>query len=224
MIIIAAIGAIVNRIRGGWATDIAHARGWLDKSKKIPFVKPFNALVWATTWCFYLGFTWYAFLILFLSMWAGGAIGWGGYIESMINKKINHDRDDLLLLDKWFRGNDEAVLSGWAATSLRGAIWSTSLYLGFLSLTFLSYYLPPSFHYIPLVGLLMGSVYLISMKICEWISDDYYKLTVILSNINILNFPLMTKPVRLKRGNGWQLGEVLFGATLWGIPAITILS
>ena len=148
-------------------------------------------------------------------MWLGTFRGWGGYLEAMIRRGIDHDRDDIKLFDKWFRGNDEPVLSGWAATSMRGFMWSSSLYVGLRAIDYFEYSnkLNESYYLVGLLGLLMGSVYLLSMEICScpFIRGRYYALTSTLHSIGII-----TKPVYLKRGNGWQLGEVLFGFYLWG--------
>lgn len=187
------IGAITNRIRGGWATDIARKKEWISTKEEIPFVKDFNDFIYASLFSCLIAlnrdWTCFAvFALLFSSMRLGRSMGWGGYISAMIDQKIDHRRDDVLLLDKWFRGNDEPVLSGWAALSLRGLIWSTCLYLGFLGIKYLGYDLNNNFHYIPLIGLSMGTCYLIAILVCE-------RLTF--------------------RGNGWQWGELLFGGVLW---------
>lgn len=188
------LGALINRIRGGWLTDIARKYKWIKPEEEIHNVKAFNDIVYALVFSWIIGLKLQysdlaVLLILFLSMWTGRSMGWGGYISAIIDKKIDHNRDDILLLDKWFRGNDEPVLSGWAALSLRGFIWSTCLYLGFLGIKHLGYELSSSFYYTPLIGLSMGTCYLAMTLLAE-------KLTF--------------------RGNGWQWGELLFGAILWG--------
>jgi len=201
MIIISLLGALMNHIRGGFLTSLAtkyYMREYnytfqiaVTKAEKIfkSLGKNLNDLVYAIVFSYYLQIPFSAKGLLmncfiFASMKLGRSFGWGGYIDAMISEKINHNRNDVKLLDKWFRGNDEPVLSGWAALSCRGFIWSTCLYLGFLVCTYLGFILPYSFHYIPLVGLSMGTIYLIAIKINKSI--------------------------------GWQLGEVLFGAALWG--------
>lgn len=200
IILISLLGALINRIRGGWATDIARKYKWIGSKEEVPNVKAFNDIVYALIFSWVIGLKLQysdlaVLLILFLSMWAGRSMGWGGYISAMIDKKIDHHRDDILLLDKWFRGNDEPILSGWAALSLRGFIWSTCLYFGFLGVKYFGYELSPNFYHIPLVGLSMGTCYLLSILICE-------KLTF--------------------RGNGWQWGEIIFGGVLWGSVALLI--
>lgn len=201
IILISLLGAFVNRIRGGWATDIARKYKWIGSKEEIPNVKAFNDIVYALVFSLVVGLKLQysdlaVLLILFLSMWAGRSMGWGGYISAMIDKEIDHNRDDVLLLDKWFRGKDEPVLSGWAALSLRGFMWTLCLYLGFLGIDYLGYELSSSFYYTSLLGLSMGTCYLVCILIAE-------KLTF--------------------RGNGWQWGELLFGAILWGGLACLIL-
>lgn len=207
IILVSLIGAIVNHIRGGLLTKIV--ANYVSKKKKItyeeavkeiePFFKSFsknlNAIVYAILFTYLVSVPFFSkdffisLVIFYGSMRLGASMGWGGYILSMINKKVPHDRDDILLLDKWFRGNDEPILSGWAALSLRGFIWATCLYLGFLGIKYLGYSLSPNFYYIPFVGLSMGTCYLLAIEICN-------KITF--------------------RGNGWQWGEIIFGAFLWG--------
>ena len=194
-IIFALLGALVNRIRGGWATDFARSKNWISEKDKIPKVKLLNDIIYSTAFAVLLDFrdSWndlFCVLILFGSMALGRAMGWGGYISAMIDKEIDHNRDDVKILDKWFRGNDEPILSGWAALSIRGFMWSSCIYLGFLAISFLGHDLPNSFHYIPLVGLFMGSSYLLAITVCDKLSF---------------------------RGNGWQYGEMLFGGVLWGL-------
>lgn len=194
MILVIILGGIMNRIRGGTLTDIAWRYGWLQKPNEVPFVKDFNALVYATIFSIALGFenNWQSilgFAILYGSMKLGGSFGWGGYLTAMIDKEIDHNRDDVKFLDKWFRGNDEPVLSGWAALSIRGAMWTVSLWLGFFLVKLFGFNISSSYNFIPLVGLAMGTIYLALIETCE-------RLTF--------------------RGNGWQWGEIIFGAYLWG--------
>ena len=201
IILISLIGALTNRIRGGWLTDIARKKNWISSQEEIPYVKDFNDFVYALVFSCLIDFRydWTAlggFLILFGSMRLGRSMGWGGYISAMIDKEIDHNRDDILLLDKWFRGNDEPILSGWAALSLRGFIWSTCLYLGFLGVKYFGYELSPNFYHIPFIGLSMGTCYLLAIEICN-------KITF--------------------RGNGWQWGEIIFGGVLWGSIALLIV-
>jgi hypothetical protein len=214
------LGAIINRIRGGWATDIAWARGWLAKPNEVPHVKFLNDLIWSIVFGILVQTTHLGCLVLFFTKWVGRSWGWGGYMHAMINEEINHNDDDVKLLDKWFRGNDEAVLSGWAALSCRGLMWSVCIYFGLLVTSL--YGNEPSIPnpLIAALGLAMGSIYLLAMTICgnKFVSDNYYEFTLFLTRFNV-----MTKAVRLERGNGWQLGEFLFGGYLWGYTAKLII-
>lgn len=208
LFIVALIGGISNRIRGGWLTDIVRkmpkTKGILEsiglfgyrKSSggEVYYVKDFNALLFTSIMAskINVGQNWLgiaAFAIIYSFMKLGASMGWGGYISAMIDEKIDHNRDDVKLLDKWFRGNDEAVLSGWAALSLRGFVWTNSLYLGFMCVKYLGYSINNNFYYMPLLGLAMGTIYLLSVEICERVTF---------------------------RGNGWQWGEIAFGAYYFG--------
>jgi len=208
ILVVSIIGGISNRIRGGTLTDYIRTKpklkDFLTKIKlynykedvrgELDYVKDFNALVFAS--CISYGLEirsdWTglaAFILLYGSMRLGGSSGWGGYITAMIDKKIDHNRDDVKLFDKWFRGNDESVLSGWAALSLRGVMWATTIHIALAIIEYIGYDVAESFKQIPLLGIAMGSIYLAAIEICE-------RLTF--------------------RGNGWQWGEVAFGAYFFG--------
>lgn len=190
------IGGVCNRIRGGWLTDVIEKKLpsiipilkklslWDKKKGGLNGVKDFNAIIFGILFGI-LTKLWLA-PAYYLFMRFGLAQGWGGYIDAMISKRIDHSRDDVTILDKWFRGDDEPVLSGWAALSLRG-LMATII----ISLPFLVYYHFTKNNlilFIPLLGLAMGSIYLAACEVCERITF---------------------------RGNGWQWGEVIFGGYLW---------
>lgn len=194
------LGAVFNRIRGGWLTDLVNRTTTLKKiliklkiyrKDEVQHVKDLAALVFSFTYCYYFDISYYYSFVFYLAMKLGASFGWGGYISAMIERKIDHNRDDVKLLDKWFRSDRFPVLSGWAGLSLRGVMWSTSIYLAFLIFNYFGYKFNDSFHYIPLAGLAMGSIYLASCEIMQRISF---------------------------RGYGWQLGEFLFGAYIWYVP------
>lgn len=177
-LVIFVIGAIFNRIRGGWLSDIF--------GRSIPYVKDINAIAFSLVFGYLSEFimvvAYYAFTRLAFAQ------GWGGYIGAIIDRKIHHDRDDVTLLDKWFRSDDFPVLSGWAALSVRGLMLTTIISIPFISFHLFMTELATSVYYIPLLGLAMGTIYLLSCQVCELITF---------------------------RGNGWQWGEVIFGGYLW---------
>jgi len=198
------LGAIFNRIRGGWLTDLVDKTTATKKiliklkiyrKNEVQHVRDLNATIFAITYCLYFNIDIKYIIIFYLSMRLAASFGWGGYIEGMISKEIQHNRNDVGLLDKWFRSDRHPVASSCAALSFRGVMWSTSIYLAFLSLTYFGYEFNPSYHYIPLLGFAMGSIYLASCEIMQ-------RITI--------------------RGNGWQLGEVLFGAYIWFTPCLLI--
>jgi len=207
VISIAILGAVMNKIRGGLIADKYY--NWLIKDGYEPvdaiykaerFWKPFakhlNHVVFAMVFLLpldpiYQTQSLLCLVLLSAGMLGGSSWGWGGYISSAIDRKIDHNRDDVLLLDKWFRGNDEPVLSGWAAMSLRGFMWTGCIALSFILLKAFGVEVPNKVFWIAPVGLSMGTCYLVSMEICQ-------------------RLPFM------KRGNGWQIGEYVFGAVLWG--------
>lgn len=198
------LGSIFNRIRGGWLTDLVDKTTTLKKiliklkiyrEKEVQHVRDLNATAFALTYCYCFNVEYRYMIIFYLSMRLAASFGWGGYIEGMISKKIQHNRDDVSLLDKWFRSDRHPVASSWAALSFRGMMWSTSIYLAFAILDYFGYEFGDSYHYIPLLGFAMGSIYLASCEIMQRITQ---------------------------RGNGWQLGEVLFGAYIWFIPTLLL--
>lgn len=204
MLFIAIIGAISNRVRGGWLTDIIETRfpllipklkkiGLWDKKKDgFNGAKDLNAIIFGLLFGaltkIWLAPLYYGFMRLSF------AFGWGGYIGAIIDRRIHHDRDDVLLLDKWFRGDSVPVLSGWAALSCRGFMLTA-----ILSLPFYIWFLLGGSHnvvYLPLVGLAMGTIYLVCCEVCQ-------RITI--------------------RGHGWQWGEIIFGGYLWAAIYLLVM-
>lgn len=188
-LLVSLIGAISNRIRGGGLTDYVNRRPklinlfskiGLYKDGGVNGVKDMNAVFFALT--FGLLTKLYASPFYYLAMRVALALGWGGYIGAMIDRKIYHNRDDVTILDKWFRSDKHPVLSGWAALSVRGLMATIILALPFI-------YFTSNWLSMMLVGLTMGSCYLLACEVCQRITT---------------------------RGNGWQWGEIIFGGVLWG--------
>lgn len=201
-IIVASVGLVINRVRGGTATDYLRKANWISEKDSFPFVKVLNDFAFATSFMLGLGFgfdlkTLLAFTALFLAMWAGRSLGWGSYIGGMIERKVSGEKEvaaiDALVLTK----KDHPVLRNTIALSLRGMIWTVCLFVGFLICDLIGFQISDlSFLIVPL-GLLMGPTYFLAMEICQRIPT-------------------------LVRGNGWQLGELIWGFTLWGGCGISI--
>jgi hypothetical protein len=191
---ISIIGAIINRIRGGEATDLLRNSGIIAKNKSVPFVKDFNDVVFGSL--FTLAFTHSLslqtlgiFVILFSAMRAGRSFGWGSYIGGIIDRKVS-DRVDVEFISQFLLlKKDHPVLRETAALSVRGLMWSFFLFVGFCMVGEMTYCAYLSFFWILPLGLLMGPCYLLTCTVCE-------KFTF--------------------RGNGWQYGELLWGAVIWG--------
>lgn len=205
LILIFSLGGIFNRIRGGWLTDIIKKNHphiliflkelefWDEVENELKGVKDLNALIYSlvfTSLFFNYDDEWKLFVffmaLFYGSMRGGFSWGWGGYIDGMINRKIDRHRTDVKLLDTLL-SDKFPVFTCWLALSLRGLMASCVLYVPFL---IASYFieLSPSFYYIPLIGLAMGTVYLLACEVCQRVTF---------------------------RGNGWQWGEVIFGGYLW---------
>tara|TARA_R110000868_G_scaffold17344_1_gene76352 strand:+ start:30228 stop:30869 length:642 start_codon:yes stop_codon:yes gene_type:complete len=205
ILFISLLGALMNKIRGGLLT-VLYA-DWLQKNRGLDFQtatlkaepifknsgKHLSHVVFAIVFTSAINphqYSLLCFVLLYSGMLGGSSFGWGGYLTSMIDRKIDHERDDVSLLDKWFRGDNLPVLSGWAAMSLRGLMWTFCIYYSLFIFNWVVEAPRPSIYIIPL-GLTMGSIYLVSMEICQRIKG-------------------------MVRGNGWQLGEYIWGAYLWG--------
>lgn len=190
MVIIFIIGGILNRLRGGGFSK-----------KEIPFVKTIYDISYASIFSFiisrvgYIGSDlFYVLTILFLSMRLGRSFGWGGYINAIIFGEIDKDRSDVKIIDYFFKKSKNPTIGGTVALSVRGFIWSSCLYLGFLVINKLTL-LGNNFYYIPLIGLAMGPIYLISSLVYKVLTD--------------------------KKG-GWPLAEIIFGGYLWAMIYILI--
>mgnify|MGYP003638288264 FL=1 len=202
-IIIAIVGALMNRVRGGYLTTPSWKMNWTNEGVESPtksIGKIGNDVIFSLffTLPLFSGINLdsiLSFTILFFAMWTGRSFGWGTYIGGMIEKKVAGEEEiiwiDKLVLNK----TDHPVFRNTAALSLRGLMWSVSLVIGFIAIAPFSY-IPLTVLFILPVGLFMGPVYLLAMKISENGKG---------------------------RGFGWSLGEIFWGFVLWGTCAISIL-
>jgi len=208
MLSIALLGAVMNKIRGGFIAD--KYCNWLIKDGYEPvdaiykaerfwkpFAKHFNAFVFAVVFMFALnpiyhpqGF--FCLVMFYAAMLGGSSWGWGAYINAMIDGKVDFNRTDAPIADDvFFYLIKRPVLAGWAALSIRGFMWTGCIAICFIILKSFGVIVPNKVFWIAPVGLSMGTCYLISMEICQ-------------------RLPFMV------RGNGWQIGEYVFGAVIWG--------
>lgn len=161
------LGAFFNRIRGGWLFDLAQTSYLLRKiiihlnlmeETEIKYVKDLNAIVYGLVFGALTNIYWSP--IFYLSMRAAFSFGWGGYISAMIDRKIDFNRSDVVILDKLFLKKNHPVLSGFIALSFRGLIASIILSIPF-------YFFTAGWVYISLLGFAMGTIYLLACEICE---------------------------------------------------------
>lgn len=167
MIFIFFLGAFFNRIRGGWLFDLAQkyptlckiiiALGLMEKDE-IRFVKDLNAIVYGIVFASVVGNYWLA-LVFYASMRAAFSFGWGGYIDGMINCRIDHGKTDVRILDALL-SHKHPVFTCWLALSLRGLMASIILSIPF-------YFFTAGWIAIAYTGLLMGTIYLLACEICE---------------------------------------------------------
>ena len=200
-LLIACIGAIMNRVRGGGLTNLAWKQNWANEGDETfwkKFSKHSNDVTFGLIFTYLID--WFnppIFLILTLSMWLGRSFGWGRYIGGLIEKKVIDDEEIKWIDDLVLSKEDCAILRNIAALSLRGLIWSLLIGVGFLIISGLNISnIPLSFLWIIPVGLLMGFTYYITVTLSGKFLDN--------------------------RGKGWGLGEVLFGFILWGSIAFIL--
>lgn len=211
LILISLLGAVLNKFRGGSLTDISEdlLLKWgyepvdaISIAKK--YVKPFSkqlhaivfGLLFAETICSELSLQYLiCAIILYAGMIAGASFGWGNYMEAMISGKADMNRTDAPIADEvFFNLARKPVLAGWTALTIRGLMWTACIAASLVIIHSAVASMPLKAFLILPVGLSMGSVYLLSMEICQRIKG-------------------------LIRGNGWQLGEFTFGAIIWGSMA-----
>jgi len=197
----AIIGSVINRVRGGGLTNLSWDMNWTNDKKESPtksIGKHLNDLVFAGIFSYLITFAFnkeyiWSFIILFFAMWIGRSFGWGTYINGIIERKVLPE-EEIKWIDKLLLSNTNyPLLRNTAALSLRGLIWTSCLTAGFAIINLFNP-IPFSIFVLPLVGLLMGTTYFLTMEICERHDKKY-------------------------RGNGWSLGEWFWGFILWGACA-----
>ena len=161
-----------------------------------PFGKHLHVIVFALTFAFVvpviLNPTWVTAAVLYASMLAGQSVGWGQYINGMINKKSTGIKEiaiiDWLILDTF---HDRPIFANTLALSIRGLIWSMCITVGFAIIIISTMSDPRNLSWIPSSGLMMGPLYLLAMELCQRMKG-------------------------FSRGNGWQFGEYFTGFFFWG--------
>lgn len=194
ILLLAIFGAIFNRVRGGWI--LSSNGGALN-------ALAFGILVGGITG------DWLAILAAALGMFAGQSFGWGRYIGASCGYEKMQLKEVWFIdaLIAWLRPEPTGWLTrnygdksmwhyqyptlrlriwGIVGLSLRGLVWTTCLGVS------IAYWAPASFWW-PVVfsGLSMGLVYPIAREIAVALKTQ---------NPN---------------GDGWELGEFIFGAILW---------
>jgi len=209
IILICIIGALVNRIRGGLLTNLYCKylinKGWQyraainEAEKRLKaFSKHFNHVIFALVFTILLSpvttsQAFWCLTLLSLGMLGGSSFGWGNYIEAMISGKIDKNRTDEYFSDKvLFHFANKPVLAGFLALSMRGMIWTMCIAISLVIISTVGVNIPFTSYLIIPAGLLMGSCYLLAIKISEFLFDGM-------------------------RGHGWQIGELIFGGYLWSI-------
>lgn len=194
-----ALGALMNRVRGGLINDQLKLSG--RGLYALVNGKILNDVVYAAWFTMLLGlsyhgfingapsytidFNWALFQMFALTMFLGRAPGWGEYIGGMIRRTVSKVPEITHIDELLFDNSNYPVLRNMVALSLRGVMWTAALGLGFDQ--FLTAF---EFWLLSASGLLMGPTYLLSIEIMQRIK---------------------------KRDNGWQLGEWLWGGLLWGL-------
>lgn len=142
-IILAILGAFVNRCRGG----LLNAYGLKTVCKYG------NAVVFGVV-CGFLLNSWQFGVSGAIGMFIGASFGWGKYIAGIINKTFDVNEVEIKWIDKFvMQTNDHAVLRSVVALSLRGLIWTSCIAIALLN----PFYAP--------IGLLMGIVYYVTISL-----------------------------------------------------------
>jgi len=212
---IALLGALMNKIRGGFLAALYAKR--LVRLYHLPFVeaeqraeskfkffgKHIHHLVFALVFTLIISPVTTpqkvgCFLLLSVGMLAGSCMGWGNYINAMIDGTIDKNRKDSIIADGIFFGLcDWPVLAGFIALSFRGLMWTSLLIISLFVIALSDILISSESFLIFPIGFLMGSAYLLAMEICQRIPG-------------------------MVRGNGWQVGEYFWGFILWGSLAYLI--
>lgn len=202
------LGALINRIRGGFATDLyaeylvskglTFKKAIEEAEKTVKTAsKHLNHLVFAVAFatlflCSGYYHTFWTLILLSLGMLSGSSFGWGNYIEAMISNKVDYDRTDAPVSDwVFFKLAHKPILAGCFALSVRGLLWTSCLGIALTILSEIGCIFDTNAFYIIPMGLLMGMVYLVCIELCGLFSE-------------------------VGRGRGWQVGELAWGAILWG--------
>lgn len=213
-LLITILGAVTNRIRGGMLTNLYYeyliSKGWqyriaieTAESKLKTFSKHLNHFIFALVFTILLSpnnfiQTFWCLILLSLGMLGGSSFGWGNYIEAMISGKIDKNRTDEFISDKvlnYFAS--KPILAGFLALSVRGMVWTICICISLVIISTIGVNIPSKSYLIIPAGLLMGSCYLLAIKISEYLFDGV-------------------------RGHGWQIGELIFGGYLWLIIYLLI--
>jgi hypothetical protein len=200
--IAAILGSIFNRFRGGGLQQLAWDFGIGSPKPEEGLAKSFskilNDIVFAAYFTWFLDFSLdrkglICYAILHITMLAGRCKGWGVYMEDLASKTVTH-RAEVEAIDAIaLRGDNFPRLRNSFAISLRGVIWTSAIMVGFFAIYYyLGVNISSNIFWLPSVGLLMGIVYGFSMEIC--------------GKFNI----------KTGRGYGQTVGEVVWGAVLWG--------
>ena len=163
VLFIAILGAIVNRIRGGWILSNGNR-----SFNAITFGGVFGSLT-QDLWCG---------VLMAIAMFAGMSLGWGRYIGALGGWETCK-LEEVEVID-WFiqKLKPFPKLWGFFGLTLRGIVAGSLIALVMQS-------------FMPLIGgATMGIAYLITLKISG--------------------------------RKGWEHGEFLFGALLWGATAIGV--
>lgn len=218
-ILIFILGALINRIRGGWLTDIFSKN---EKAKKIlskvglwkvdrkrqnggvPYVKLFSDIAFGLCFGYVLHCNFFGYVILGLSHCLGRSFGWGDYIGGLKDKKVYENPDEVKLIDDLILSKkDNWKLRNTWALNIRGLIWSASIGLGLVFCSFFNNEIPFLGSLAFFVGLPMGYIYSFAFDICERHSlPKFFQTAKLLTDLK-------------SRGNGWAVGELIFGAYLW---------
>jgi hypothetical protein len=208
IVIFAILGAVMNRVRGGWLNILADKLGLITtknengepENKLIKTLgKVFNDVVYSYSVAMLFGSEGNLLHlgILYGTMLLGRSAGWGAYIKGIILKKVLGEKETEWIDELVLGGTNYPVIRNAIALSLRGLMWTASLYFGLLFISTITDRFDTPGILLFFSGLIMGPVYAIAAQLADGPGDSRHK--------------------------AWAYGEHVFGGLLWGMVCAAIV-
>ena len=191
------LGAIFNRIRGGFLTDFVCSKPSLrrkivgtclwDRDKKcVRYVKVLHDIVFTLVFAPFNS----GMIAVYLGMLAGRSMGWGAYVGGLIDDTVK-DGGEIKFIDKLFlTDKNHPDIRNMAALGVRGMMWTICIAVG-IKIAFMDALSLKQMGLIIISGLPMGLIYNAVFEL-----EERYKFST----------PLF---------GAWGNAEIVFGGYLW---------